>query len=264
MRTYPNIGISSSLTYRDAGTIIDALSYDMLLGSTYYSLVAGRAYYRLVSSAQTLVGGPELTVTKQAIGHISYMVAAQTADKTAVQTLTGDLGSDASVQLVVNNTALIQNMVQNGTTQAPSFIMPKLTGYNTAWLIGYGDGVTQIVNNYPFMKDEIANYLNNTLSNPTWSAYGSTYQAETIRDLSSILDALQYDMTYGCNDQSLIAGRAYYSLNTALIVSPYITGVLAALSRLSTIISQVVQKTAVTPNAGTTVSQSVSGTAVTA
>ena len=264
MRTYPNIGISSSLTYRDAGTIIDALSYDMLLGSTYYSLVAGRAYYRLVSSAQTLVGGPELTVTKQAIGHISYMVAAQTADKTAVQTLTGDLGSDASVQLVVNNTALIQNMVQNGTTQAPSFIMPKLTGYNTAWLIGYGDGVTQIVNNYPFMKDEIANYLNNTLSNPTWSAYGSTYQAETIRDLSSILDALQYDMTYGCNDQSLIAGRAYYSLNTALIVSPYITGVLAALSRLSTIISQVVQKTAVTPNAGTTVSQSVSGTAGTA
>jgi hypothetical protein len=259
--TYPNLNISTSLTYRDAGTIIDALSYDMLLGSTYYSLVAGRAYYRLVTSAQTLVGGPELGATEQAINYISYLCAAHAVQATGPTPLTGDLGSVNSTLSVINNTAIIQNMLTNGIIQEPSFVMSSLTGYNTAWLIGYGYGVVQIQNNYQFIKDEITNYLNDNLSNPAWSAYSTTYQAETIRDLSNILDAICYDMTYGCNDQSLIAGRAYYSLNSPLITSTYLPGVTAALTRLNTIISQIILTTTVSRSVGNTTTQSTSATA---
>jgi len=259
--TYPTLNISPSLTYRDAGTIIDALSYDMLLSSTYYSMISARAYFRSNTSAQALVGGPELAATKHVINYISYLIAAQASTNTATQPSTGDLGSLFAVTEVVNNTSIVRNMLTNGLTQAPAFSMTTLPGYNTTWLAGYGDAITQIVNNYQFINDEIVSYLNVTLTSPTWSSYSTIFQAETSRDLSNILDALQYDLTYGVNDQSLIAARAYYSLNNPMITSNFLPGVLAALSRLSIIISQIIQKSAVSASAGNTTTQSVSGTA---
>jgi len=281
-RQYPNIVYNLSLTYRDAGTIVDALSYDMVLGSTYYSMISGRAFWRYVPSAETLVGGAQLSPTQICINNISYLLAAACNQAAGIPTTTGDYGNDAAINLIVNNTAIIQNMFANGTVisgptnsgypgalgivQEPNINMPTLTGYNsvssgTAWLASYGYGVTQIQNNYQFIKDEIVNYLNDTLSGTTWSQYSSTYQAETTRDLSNILDAICYDMTYGCNDQSLIAGRAFYSLNSPVLVAPYILGTTTALSRLSTIISQIIQKTSVTPSAGNSTSQLTTGTA---
>jgi len=259
--TYPTLNISPSLTYRDAGTIIDALSYDMLLDSTYYSMISARAYFRYNSSAQVLVSSLELPATKHAINYISYLIAAQASTDTTTQPSTGDLGSLLAVNEVVDNTSIIRNMLSNGLTQAPAFSMPVLPGYNTTWLAGYSDAITQIVNNYQFINDEIVSYLDVTLTNPTWSSYSTTFKAETSRDLSNILDALQYDLTYGVNDQTLIAARAYYSLNNPMITTNYLPGVLAALSRLSTIISQIIQKSAVSASAGNTTTQSVSGTA---
>ena len=263
--TYPNTVADLALTYRDAGTIIDALSYDMVLGSNYFSMVAGRAYYRFDASAQALVGSAELTATQQAIYNISYNLCALAAKATSLPVLAGDLGSAKAVQSIVNNAAIIQNIFQNGIIQEPAFTIPQLTGYNTTWLAGYGDGLTQLVQNYQFIKDEIINYLNNTLGNPTWPNYGTAYQAETVRDLSNILDALQYDMTYGCNDQSMIAGRAFYSLNTALITSAYSTGVTNALTRLSAILSPIIQgvtlaSVSLAASAGNNTSQVTTGT----
>jgi hypothetical protein len=128
-------------------------------------------------------------------------------------------------------------------------------------LAGFGDGVTQIKNNYAFIHDEIANFLINGSYN--WASYGSTNQAETFRDLSSVLDALQYDMTYGCNDQSMIVGRSYFSLNLPLLYSPYLQAVKDSLGRLYNIIGQIVQKQAVSANStntGYTQTQVLSGT----
>jgi len=202
--------------------------------------------------------------------------------QTQVTTLpAGDTGNTSAVNLVVTNTKIIQDMVSggynitgpnnpnygNGVVFAPAISMPQVTGYNTYYLVGYGYGVTQLQNNYQFIKDEIANYLNDNLTGTTWASYGVNYQAETIRDLSNILDAICYDMTYGCNDQSLIVGRSYYSLNTALIVSPYVTGTLAALNRLSAILPYIVNvggngtvSSASLVSNGNTTSQSTSGT----
>jgi len=172
----------------------------------------------------------------------------------------GDTGNATAANLVVTNTKIIQDIMSGGSVitgpsnsvgyganqgliHQPAFNMPTVTAYNTYYLVGYGNAVAQLVQNYQFIKDEIANYLNNTLTGTTWAQYGPTYQAETIRDLSSVLDALQYDLTYGCNNQSLIVGNSFYSLNTPLIVAPYTTGVLAALNRLSAILPYVLDPT---------------------
>jgi hypothetical protein len=274
--TYPNIVTNLALTYRDAGTIVDALSYDMILGSNYFSLVSGRAFYRLVTSAQNLVGSAELGATEATINYISYYLETiNTNTSGTLPPLTGDLGNLSAVTLVTTNTKIIQDMMSGGylitgpnnpnygtgLIHAPAFNMPQVSNYNTYYLVGFGYAVTQIQNNYQFIKDEIANYLNDTLTGVTWASYGPTYQAETLRDLSNILDALQYDLTYGCNDQSMIAGRAFYSLNTALITSSYTTGVTLAITRLQSIITNIITANAVTPSSGNTTSQSTSGSA---
>ena len=180
---------------------------------------------------------------------------------------TGDTGSQTAVNTVLTDVALIEDMIYNGAQQAPTtFTIPSLTGYNTVFLVGFGDGVTQIKNNYNFIKSEIANYLSVNY-NAIWTSTAFTtggYQAETLRDIGFVLDGLQYDMTYGCNNQSIINGSSYYSLNINQITSTYLASTLAALQRVSAIISQIVTATSVTASATSapyTATQSTSGTA---
>jgi len=179
----------------------------------------------------------------------------------------GDTGNSSAVALVVTNTRVIQDMFAgggvitgptnsnypNGLFYQPAISMPTVTGYNSSYLANYGDGVALIQANYQFIKDEIVAFLSadsNLTGSAQWSAYSGTYQAETLRDLTYVLDAVCYDMTYGCNNQSLIIGSSYYSLNTAQLVAPYLLGVTDSLTRLSTILGQIVQKTTVTKTTG--------------
>jgi hypothetical protein len=190
----------------------------------------------------------------------------------------GDVGNASAANLVVANIKAIQDMfagggVITGPTNPnypkgllfqPTISMPTVTGYNSSYLANYGDGVSLIQANYQFIKDEIVSFLNtnpNLTGDSQWSSYGAIYQAETLRDLTYILDSVSYDMTYGCNSQSLITGSSYYSLNTAQIVPPYLIGVQESLGRLSTILGQIVQKTAVSRSVGNTTTQYTTGTA---
>ena len=190
----------------------------------------------------------------------------------------GDTGNTSAVNLVVKNTKTIQDMFSagnvitgptnpnypNGLSYQPAISMPTVTGYNSSYLANYGDAVTLIQANYQFIKDEIVSFLNTDSSlsgSEQWVNYSSTYKAETLRDLSYILDAVSYDMTYGCNTQSVIIGSSYYSLNTPQLFAPYLIGVLESLGRLSVILGQVVQKTAVTASSGNTATQYTTGTA---
>ena len=177
-----------------------------------------------------------------------------------------DTGSQTAVNTVLTDISIIEDMIFNGIQQAPAFSIPTLPGYNTTYLVGFGDGVTQIKNNYNFIKSEIANYLSVNY-NAIWTSTAFTtggYQAETLRDIGFVLDGLQYDMTYGCNNQSIINGSSYYSLNINQITSTYLASTLASLQRVSAIISQIVTATSVTASATSapyTATQSTSGTA---
>ena len=172
----------------------------------------------------------------------------------------GSVGSTAAVASVKTNAELIYDIVANGTSNVPSFVLPTVTGYNTSFLSGYGDGKAQIVQNYQFIKDEISAYLNVNY-NSVWTALGATGQALCTRDVGYILDAIQYDMTYGGNTQSLIVGSSYYSNYILTIAGTEKTATLAAYTRLQTIVGQIVTKTSVTPSAGNSTSQVTTGTA---
>jgi len=161
------------------------------------------------------------TITPTTAGTIFPNTATQVTTLPA-----GDTGNASAVNLVVTNIRTIQDMFAGGGVitgptnpnypkgllHQPAISMPTVTGYNSSYLANYGDAVTLIQANYQFIKDEIVSFLNtdgNLTGSAQWSSYSDTYKAETLRDLTNMLDAICYDMTYGCNSQSLITGSSY-------------------------------------------------------
>ena len=192
--------------------------------------------------------------------------------ETQVTTLpAGSVGSPEAVASVVDNVGLIQDILSNGLAEVPAFVLPTPTGYNTSLTntayaaTGYATGSTanfgygkaQLVANYTYIKAEIAAYIT---VNGSYGSYSAAYQAKTTRDVGYILDAIQYDMTYGGNRQTLIAGRAYYSNNILQLGSTYLTDTLTALARLKTVVGQIILETNVTESSGNTETQDTSGT----
>jgi len=173
----------------------------------------------------------------------------------------GDTGSSAAVASIVANTDAMRDTLQNGVAQIVAYSFTTPTGYNTAsFLAGYGDGKTQIIQNYQFIKDEVSAFLN-TNYNAVWTALGGTGQALCQRDVGYMLDALQHDMTYGGNTQSQIAGSTYYSNYALTIAATEKIATVAAYKRLQQVVQQIVLKTSVAVSAGNATSQVVSGTA---
>ena len=252
-------------TFNEYGPIV-VPQYTAIVGDELRSTIiqAAKADANLVNDKAKTIAALQRIQTIVPTLTSNGTVTPTTGNTTAqiVTSLTADTGSATNVNAAVNNASIIQNMLTNGVRQQPATITyPSVTGFNTSFLATYGDGRDQIKQNYQFIKDEIVTYLNTTLSNPTWSSYGATYQAETLRDLTYILDGIVYDMTYGCNDQSMINGRAFYTLSSPTLFSPYTTGVTTALSRLSTILGLIVQKSSVTVTSGNTTTQVISGNA---
>ena len=185
----------------------------------------------------------------------------------------GNVGSTAAATTVTTNVALIRNILNNGLTQVPAATFTNPTNYNssltdTAYAstgysgstLNFGDGKAQILQNYQFIQDEISAYMNATY--PTeWSSMGAANQIATLRDVRYILDAIVYDMTYGGNTQTLIAGSAYYSLSINQILSTYTTAVTGTLTWLKSFIDNIVVANTAGWVKTTSSSQVTSGTA---
>ncbi len=171
----------------------------------------------------------------------------------------GSVGSTAATKAVVDSSQIIYNITKNGLAQTPTFVFTTPTGYNTSYLIGYGDGKAQIVANYAYIKAEISAYIALNYSS-LWSSLGAGGQANCERDVGYILDALQHDMTYGGNVQTLIAGSSYYSNYVSTIAASERTAILDAYGRLKTVVGQIVLETNVTETSGNTATQDTSGT----
>jgi hypothetical protein len=147
------------------------------------------------------------------------------------------------------------------TSLAQQFTLPVVTGYNTAsFLQGYGDGLAQTIRNYQYIKDELSAFYNTTYSS-VWSALGATGQTAFQNNVGLALDALQFDMSYGGNTQSLVVGSTYYSNYLLTIQATEKAPTIGVYTRLKTVIGQIVQAQSVTPTAGNVTSQTTVGTA---
>jgi len=179
----------------------------------------------------------------------------------------GDTGSTTAVSSVIANAALMQQIISNGISQTPAFSFTNPTGYNTGYLVGFGDGKAQIVQNYAFIQGDVATFFANSSTtagtstvSAVWTALGSAGQAKFYTLVQNILDAIVYDMTYGTNIQSQIIGSSFYSYSVAQLTTNQISAYGTVFGFLKTEINNIVTKAAITPQSGNVLSQVTAGT----
>ena len=214
-----NAGPAGSITNRsDAGYSIGALT-------------------RLQTVVDQIVRGTDVT---ESSGNI------------AVQSASFPYASTAEAALAAQLVRTMQHQIdfRIGSTFMESSANP--TGYNTAFLTGYGDARTLLRENKEFIKEEITAWLTANYSSVKYS------KTKCKRDVGFIIDAMGYDLTYGGSWSTLVAGRAYFDgdNSTALqIDSTEIAATVAAYSRLKTVIQQIIANTTVTRSAANTATQ---------
>jgi hypothetical protein len=162
----------------------------------------------------------------------------------------GDVGSSVAVTNVVSSAQEMYDIVSSGFGAVSTFKLPTPTaGSGNAFDTNYANARAQIVQNYAFIKADILQYISTNYS----SVYSAMDKTLCSRDIGFILDALQFDLTYGGNFQTLIAGSSYYSNYLITIAGYEKAATLAAYGQLKTLIGQVALKSGVTPQAGNVV-----------
>ena len=240
---YPALVYNATTCSRDVGYMVDAVAYDVMFGSNFRSITAGRSYYRATASAQYVITN-QLAATLDTITYID------TAIKQITTGQSGSVGSTLAVSRVEDSANTMYDIIASGLGAVPTLVLPTPTGgTGNAYDVNYLNARQQIVENYAFIKAEIAQFLSVNY-NAVWVALGATGQAGCARDIGLIIDGVRYDITYGGNLQSLIVGSAYYS-NYVLAIGPgELTATVAAYTRIKTIVGQIAQRQTVTTTAG--------------
>jgi hypothetical protein len=227
---FPTLDYSVADCQEDIVSIIDAVRFDMMFNSNFRTITAARAYFRAQASK---VVGAQKDATVEAFKYLKEKLV-DIVKNTAV-----------AAQRVEDRMDLLINIVVKGEKAIPAYVCPSPTGYNTTYLATYGYARNLIESNREFLKAEIIKYL---LSDAQFATLDFV-ESKCLRDLDLIFDALYYDMTYGGNMESHIAGGAYYRGTRASdITSPQqaaltdaaeVTATIAAYNRLANLVRTV-------------------------
>lgn len=211
--------------YRDTRLITEAVAYDILFDSNFRSVKAARAYHRANASA---VITEQLAITLDAIAkHRQQMLSRVTGN------------SEASAR-VNSKFDTIVDIITNGESAAPAYNVPDPTGYANDFF----NARAQIIDNVAFIKAEIEAWISSEFPNLIYDV------AKCLRDVELVLEAIRYDITYGGNLETLIAGLSYFVGTTPQYGATERQATLSAYERLSVILGQITRGIDVTPSFG--------------
>jgi hypothetical protein len=185
------------------------------------------------------------TVTNCSTTSVQFALTG-TYTQTGLGTVTGVVspGSQTSISA---NAVTINNIIVNGLQAVPTLTFPIPTGTST----NISNAVAILIANKAFIRSEISAWLSANYS--TRAIFN--YNAVTFsRNFGYFVDALTYDLLYGGNSSVYDNAQTYWvnSVSQILGQESYYT---AALVRLGTILTQVVQNQTVTVSAGNLLSQ---------
>jgi hypothetical protein len=218
---------------RDVGLILDAVTYDMTVGSNFQAVRAGLSYLRADAA---LVVGVQQTQTVSGINKSAELAATYTANPTALASLTTSYD-------------IINTIITQGDTAAPAITYTSNVN-STTDAVKLKDNLQA---NRTFVRDEIvawisANYITNQI--PNYSA------VKCSRDVGYLIDSLCYDIMYGGNSMTFDAMLSYYgrSVSSETGAGSQIAGeeavTQAAYARMKVVLQQIVTNTTVTKSAG--------------
>ena len=253
----------SSLVYdtdicrRDIEYILDSVIYDLTYGGNLETIVTAKSYYDNVLSS-FIIGSDEIAGSVSAYTFLKTLIA-QVATSTVTTTLqtvepfvpaeVGDEGSSAAGTSATNLVDIIVNYLSTQTLASPS-------APSTSWV---DSGLVTQFNNISTQKaitiDSVITYIDNNY------VVFSYNQVACRRDVTYILEALAYDLTYGGNLETYNAAMSYFVGTSAQYGTGEKLQTVAALTRLKSILASILQGTAITKSSGNTKTQSTSGTA---
>ena len=219
---------------RDVGYVIDAMAYDMSLGTNYNAVTAGLAFRRSNSS---------YVINNQAVQTTEGIKKALELGLTYTSNATAESRMNSAVNEIID-------IIQNGTGVANALTFPSPIGVNQDLV----DAKDQLVQNRTFIQEEIKAYViaNNPPAGIDVNVCG--------RDAGYIVDALCYDILYGGNSASIKAAEAYFvGTNPVISNGTEITATVAAWARLQSVVGDIILGNTVTKSVGNNETQVTSG-----
>jgi len=219
--TYPSYTYDQTKCKRDMGYVLEAVQWDLMLGTNYRAVKAGQAYYRGNAGNVLSNEKPETEAAFNFIRDNSLALSAVIASSTATQVLTNDI-------------ATINNILQNGTSVSPTvtYTLPAniATGFDSASLL--------LQNNIAFIQAEVEAYVYTT-----YTASGFTYdRTKCKRDVGYLMQAIIYDITYGGNSMSVDAALTYFNEanNNVSVIPNEEAQTVAAINYINTICQRII------------------------
>ena len=248
-----NFTFDSTKCERDTKYIIDALTYDILYGGNSASSdIASSYYYATISQVEGQ--GKETAAALEWIDTLLGSVLLDTVyadpEQTGtVQDTTAGIASATEVTRVDELLQIFQNVIVNGTDNLPTVTYPNIT-WATAGIQG---AVADLNSAKTTIIDDTITFIGTTYN-------GFSYdQAICARDTGYLIDAVAHDTLYEGNIATLIATRAYFLGAVAYIPEAQRLNTVAAYEHLATVAANCIEGIAVSPTAGNSESQVLSG-----
>jgi len=231
---------------RDVGYIIDAVGYDMMFNSNFRSIKAALRYYAGTLSANNVLNNQK-TETYNAILYLKNLLLEEVDDNPTAYN---------RISLFMDT---ILEIFQLGPQAAPDFFLSDPVGYDT----GYLNARRLIVSNKEFIKAEVVAWIEDPANtyDTVWAGMSTAEKNQFREDIENIVEALQYDLTYGGNLETIVVARSYYSFGNFVKPSGQKPMTLAAQAHLKSFIDDIAKGVAITPTGGNALTQDTSGTA---
>ena len=239
---------------RDSGYILDAVTYDVALGTNFNSVYNGIAYQR-ASGAVVITDQKTQTVAAITKGKTEVAALTEVADD-ATALSRANAAFDEIIDIINNGT---ESVTEPGDGVANALTFPAPASLPTA---DADDAAIRLQNNRAFLAAEVVAYVND---NTPPAGYN---QAKCLRDAGYIVDALTYDILYGGNSATVINARAYFDGAVAQLPEAQRVATAAAYAHLATVVAAVVTDAtgvaSTTPTTGNAQTQVTTGAAATA
>ena len=227
---------NSSTCARDVGLIVDAISMDMLYGSTSDSTFAGLQYWNHGTYTGQIPS--EITATTAAIVFLKGLAQGYVTPSDQ-----GPVGS------LFDN---ITNILTNGVGGITDSVQPEGLPSNNA----------TIVSDYNLLQANKANMQAAVIDYITTNYPSLQYSTSTcIRDVGYIIDSVSFDLLHSGNLQSIKSGVYYYGYSSGSTAIPSeILQTTAAYQFINTIIPKIITGQIIANPYQTAVKQVIDGT----
>lgn len=234
---------------RDTRYIIDALTFDLLYGGNSASVAAAQAYY--IGNSSTVQG--EESAFNAAFARLQDAIESviqglpwtPSPSNTKTQNLSNPAGDQINADIVIDLIDSILNIVNNGTNAVGVIVYPDYS--NGAYYAFKEDDRDFILTNLEDIKLGVIEYLNTVYKG------NFVYNEETCRrDVDYILDAIAYDLTYGGNSATTVAGLAYGDGN---VILGQVEETLNAYKHWRNILLDILQNVPIVPSTGNVTQQ---------